>query len=205
MDKEKQEHKLSLSLFREMLKNSVKLTAMLWREKRGEIILLGLVFLVVSAAPFLQSGSRGLLINELVKIAGSGTTSSYLLLLVGVLILATLIPSILFTIQNYLSKLFWFFLDEKIETLIIKKKGELDVATHENPEHKDLFNRVSEEGIWRVRNFIDRQFYMVISAFRNHKGVKYPYGYWTKERFQLCGQLFEGGGYPFFRTPLGQV
>lgn len=160
MDKEKQEQKLSLSLFREMLKNSVKLTAMLWREKRGEIILLGFVFLVVSAAPFLRSGSRGLLINELVKIAGSGTMSSYLLLLVGVLILATLIPSVLFTIQNYLSKLFWFFLDEKIETLIIKKKGELDVATHENPEHKDLFNRVSEEGTWRVRNFIDRQFYI---------------------------------------------
>jgi ATP-binding cassette subfamily B protein len=160
MNKEKQDNKLSLSLFREMLKNSGKLSAMLWREKRSEIVLLGLVFLVVSAAPFLQSGSRGLLINELVNIAGSGTISSYLLLLIGVLILATLIPSVLFTIQNYLSKLFWFFLDEKIETLIIKKKGELDVAIHESPEHRDLFNRVSEEGTWRVRNFIDRQFYI---------------------------------------------
>lgn len=123
MSKEKQGNKLSLSLFREMLKNSGKLSAMLWKEKRGEIVMLGFVFLVVSAAPFLQSGSRGLLINELVNNTGSGTISSYLLLLVGVLILATLIPSVLFTIQNYLSKLFWFFLDEKIETLIIKKKG----------------------------------------------------------------------------------
>jgi len=160
MNKDKQENKLSLSLFREMLKNSAKLSAMLWKEKRGGVIALGFVFLVVSAAPFLQSGSRGLLINELVKITGSGAVSSYLLLLVGVLILATLIPSVLFTIQSYLSKLFWFFLEEKFETLVIRKKGELDVATHENPEHKDLFNRVSEEGTWRVRNFIDRQFYI---------------------------------------------
>src|SRR3990167_6745054 len=160
MNKDKQENKLSLSLFREMLKNSAKLSAMLWKEKRGGVIALGFVFLVVSAAPFLQSGSRGLLINELVKLTGTSTVSSHLLLLVGVLILATLIPSVLFTIQSYLSKLFWFFLEEKFETLVIRKKGELDVATHENPEHKDLFNRVSEEGTWRVRNFIDRQFYI---------------------------------------------
>ncbi len=32
---------------------------------------------------------------------------------------------------------------------------------------------------------------MVISVFRNHEEVKYPYGYCSKQRFQLCGQLFE--------------
>src|SRR3990167_3705263 len=109
MDKEKQEQKLSLSVFREMLGNSARLSAMIWKENKGSVIALGLVFLIVSAAPFLQSGSRGLLINELVEITGSGTASSYLLLLVGVLILATLVPSVLFIIQNYLSKLFYFF------------------------------------------------------------------------------------------------
>jgi hypothetical protein len=33
---------------------------------------------------------------------------------------------------------------------------------------------------------------LVISMFRNHEVLKCPYGYWTKQRFQLCGQLFEG-------------
>ena len=160
MNKEKQEQKLSISAFREMLKNSIRLSAMMWRERKGGIIGLGLVFLIVSAAPFLQSGSRGLLINELIKIAGSGGVSSYLFILVGVLILATLIPSILFTIQNYLSKLFWFFLEEKFETLVIQKKGEIDVAIHEDPQQKDLLNKVSEDGTWRVQNFVDRQFYI---------------------------------------------
>lgn len=133
---------------------------MVWKEKKGSVIALGFVFLIVSAAPFLQSGSRGLLINELVEIAGNGTVSSYLLLFVGVLILATLIPSVLFTISNYLSKLFYFFLEEKFDTLVIQKKGEIDVAIHEDPKHKDLFNRVTEEGTWRVRNFIDREFFI---------------------------------------------
>ena len=160
MDREKQEQKLSLSVVREMLGNSARLSAMIWKENKGSVIALGLVFLIVSAAPFLQSGSRGLLINELIKITGSGTASSYLLLLVGVLILATLIPSVLFTVQNYLSKLFYFFLEEKFDTLVIQKKGEIDVAIHEDPKHKDLFNRVTEEGTGRVRNFIDREFFI---------------------------------------------
>ena len=159
MDKEKQE-KLSFSVFREMLRNSVRLSAMIWKENKGSVIALGLVFLIVSAASFLQSGSRGLLINELVKIAGTGVVGSYLFILVGVLILATLIPSVLFTVQNYLSKLFYFFLEEKFDTLVIQKKGEIDVAIHEDPQHKDLFNRVTEEGTWRVRNFIDREFFI---------------------------------------------
>lgn len=143
-----------------MLRNTSRLSAMIWKEKKGGVIALALVFLIVSAAPFLQSGSRGLLINELVNIAGSGHISTYLFLLVGILIVATLIPSVLFTIQNYLTKLFWFFLEERFETLVIKRKGELDVATHESPKHKDLFNRVIEEGTWRVRNFVDRQFFI---------------------------------------------
>jgi hypothetical protein len=30
-----------------------------------------------------------------------------------------------------------------------------------------------------------------VSAFRNHEEVKYPYGYYIKKCFQLCGQVFE--------------
>jgi hypothetical protein len=32
----------------------------------------------------------------------------------------------------------------------------------------------------------------VISGIRNHRELKYPYGYYTKQHFQLCGQLFKG-------------
>lgn len=160
MDNRTSNKRLSSLVFREIIKNTARLSGMIWKEKKGWVIGLVLVFLIVSAAPFLQSGSRGLLINELARIAGSGQVGSYILILAGVLILATLIPSVLFTLQNYLSKLFWFFLEEKFETLVIQKKGEIDVAIHEDPKHKNLINRVSEEGTWRIRNFIDRQFFI---------------------------------------------
>ena len=55
MDKEKQE-KLSFSVFREMLRNSVRLSAMIWKENKGSVIVLGLVFLIVSAASFCNPG-----------------------------------------------------------------------------------------------------------------------------------------------------
>jgi len=33
---------------------------------------------------------------------------------------------------------------------------------------------------------------LVISVNRNHMVLNYSYGIWSKERFQLCDQLFEG-------------
>lgn len=160
MSEEKPTGKFSVSIFRQMLKNSMRLSAMIWKEKRGSIIILGFLFLAVSAGPFVQSGTHGMLINELVKTANSGRIGFYLLLLVGAVILANLILSWLFAWQNYLAKLFWLFLEEKFEMLVMGKKGELDVSVHENPEHKDLLTRIGEEGTWRVNNFADRQFYI---------------------------------------------
>ncbi len=150
----------STSLFFDMFKNSLKLSKLLWREKRNSMILLGIIFLIVSGAPFLQSGFRGLLINKLIPISDGYSPNIELFLIIGGLIAATFIPSFLYSIQGYLSKIFGFFLEEKFETLVTKKKGDLDIATHENPQYQDLFNRVNENGTWRTRNFVDRQYFV---------------------------------------------
>src|SRR3989344_1920825 len=160
VNKEAEKEKLSFFVFRDMFVNTKRLSAMVWREKNGVVILMSLVFLIVSAAPFLQSGSRALLINELVNIAGEGTPSPYILLLIGVLILATLIPSMLYAVQNYIQKLFWFFLGEKFDVLVLEKQADIDVAIHEDPQYQNLFNKVREQGIHRVQNFIERQFFI---------------------------------------------
>lgn len=154
-----QEDTLSLPALGEMLKNSIRLSAMVWEERKGMVIILALVFLAVSVAPFLQSGSLGLLINELVTTEGGDSPG--LGLLVGLLIAAGTVPALLGAVQNYLMRLFWFFLSEKFELLIIKRKGEIDVAMHEDPKRNNLFNRITERGIWSISNFVDRQFYLV--------------------------------------------
>ena len=121
-----QEDILSLPALRQMVRNSIRLSGMVWEERKGMVIILGLVFLVVSAAPFLQSGSLGLLINQLVSMQeGSMITLS---LITGLFIAASAVPAFLYTIQNYLARAFWFFLSEKFELLIIRRKGEIGRA-----------------------------------------------------------------------------
>lgn len=103
MNEENNNNKISLSVFREMFKNSARITKILWKEKKGMIIALLFVFLIVSAAPFMQSGSHGLLINELVRIAGSGAITSKLILFIAAVIFTLFIPALLLKIQEYIS------------------------------------------------------------------------------------------------------
>ncbi|NQU83620.1 MAG: ABC transporter ATP-binding protein [Parcubacteria group bacterium] len=158
MDKTK---KISFSVFREILNNSIRLSKIVWKEKRGVSVALIFIFLIFSATPFLHSGSQGLLINELVKILENKEVTSYLFWLIVLLVSANILPSICIIFIGYLTKLFWFFLEEKFQLLITKKKGEIDVAIHEDPKQNDLLNKITENGVWRIQAFIDRQFYIL--------------------------------------------
>lgn len=158
MDEENK--KISLTSFKKIIKNGARLSKIIWKDKKGMTVALIFVFLVISASPFLQSGSQGMLINELVKIAGKNILDSRLYMIIVAVIIASILPSIFYKIQEYLSKLFYLFLNEKFEILAIKKKGEIDVAVHENPKFNDLLNKVSENGIYRAANFSERQFFI---------------------------------------------
>ncbi len=155
------ENRLSLDIFRDMIRNGIRLTRIVWGEKKSTIIGLAIVFLVISATPFLQSGASGLLINNLVKDAGTGILDPAIIWLTAIVILATLIPSLLSAVRDYLLKTFWLFMEAQFDTMVIKKKGEIDIAVHEDPQKQDLFNRVKEEGTWRLRSFIDREFFIL--------------------------------------------
>lgn len=159
MKAEKQ--KFSIQIVKDIFRNSLRLTKMIWNEKRGYIILLIFIFLISSTMPFLRSGSVALLINELVNVGGSGQASTNLLILIVFVVLANSVLPFVYSFRHYISKLFYFHISEKAEIEVIKKRGEIDVAVHENPEYNDLFNKISEGGIWRTTNFLDRQFFLL--------------------------------------------
>jgi len=137
---------------------SFRLSQMLWREKK--VLTLGLIFLfvIVSASPFLQSGARGFLINELIRIAGHDTVTRNLFWAVLFILAAGILQPLANTIKTYILKLFWFFLDEKIDMMVVEKRGELDIASHESPEISDIINKVDENGGYRIKDFVDRLF-----------------------------------------------
>lgn len=161
MTDEERRSGFSFVVIRELAANSKRVLGIVWGERRGLVLALLGTLIVLSASPFLISGSRGFLINELVRNIGALPVIPRTLLLALILFVAAgIIGPIFRTVQNYVTKLFWFFLEEKFELLILKKRGELDVAVHEDPEHNNLFNRVKENGTWRIRNFADRQFFV---------------------------------------------
>ena len=159
-DKE-EDKKISFLAIEQMMENTIRLLKVVWVEKKKMMIILFSIFIVISATPFLKSGSNGLLINELVNITKGNGSNSLLFWLIALVISSNLLPSFLYTIEGYINKVFWFFLEEKFEFMIVEKKGQIDIATHENPDKNDLFSKINESGTWRVRNFIDRQFYIV--------------------------------------------
>jgi ATP-binding cassette subfamily B protein len=149
---------LSFPMMRKMNRNIARINKLIWQEKKAMFVGLVVLFLLISAAPFLQSGIQGLLINRLVE--GGGLSSELYALIVG-LVAVSIVAPLIMNLQQYVSKLFWFFLEEKFSLLIVRRKGEIDVAVHEDPKQNDLFNKITENGVWRVQDFVDRQFYIL--------------------------------------------
>lgn len=158
---DKETKKILPSVFRDLVRNSIRLIAIVWSERRGAVVLLALVFIVVSGTIFLQAGSRGLLINELAAATHGNASSTRITFFIALMIAASIIPTLLSAIQSYLSKLFSFFLEEKFNILLLEKRGAIDIAVHEDPSKNDLFSRVRESGQWHLRNFLDRQFFLI--------------------------------------------
>ena len=155
--------KLSFSALQNMWKNSVRIFRMLWAERKGQLVLYTVLLGIVSTLPFLQSGVMGIFINDLStgKIQGFDTNFT---LLVIVFIAVTLASPFLWMWERYVEKMFWFFLNKKMEILTLEKKKDLDIATLEDPKKNDVINRISENS-WRVQNFADREFYILQSLF----------------------------------------
>lgn len=82
----------------------------------------------------------------------------------GVFLLAALfiflggLIAIISNLQTYLSRWVFLALENTYSLLRLNKKGQLDVATLENPQNSDLINKITENGTWRCSNFTDRQF-----------------------------------------------
>jgi len=153
-------NKLSFPILKDIVASTRQIGYIIFKEKRALALGLLSTLIVLSVAPFLRSGSLGLLVNNLVRIKQLHTPETIIAWSLVFLASALFLPALFNILEFYFFKLFWFFLEEKFELMIIRKKGEMDVAAHEDPKLNDLFNKVKENGLWRIQNFSDRQFYI---------------------------------------------
>ena len=160
MENEKKE-KISLDGLKEMVKNSFLLTQIVWRDKRTLIILFLAVSVISSLFPISDSLVRGGLINELVNSAQTRLFSNNLLLFIVLTLGIILLRSLFNFFDSYLDRLFYLYLEEKTQFMILEKFGQLDIDSFDNPKQQDLIQKVNETGTWRVQNFVDNQFYFL--------------------------------------------
>lgn len=113
---------------------------------------------LAASFPFIRSGALALMINNLVSAVktGRGTVTERDIILLAVYVASALLPSLIVTIKRYLTARMNFFMQEQYEIAILQQQGNLDAARHEDKEFSDLFNRVTENGVWRLQNFLLR-------------------------------------------------
>jgi len=150
--------KFSPQVFKTLWRNTVRFNKIIWHERKWLLLVLAVLAITSAIEVFLSSGLQGLLINELIALAGGLTVSTKLFWLAGLLILSNLLPSFLGNLQNYFYKIFYFFTEYYFENKLLKQRAATDVANYENSKFNDLLVKINEKGLWSLTNFGDRQF-----------------------------------------------
>ena len=119
------------------------------RAKGGPQLGLGRAGAIV-AAGFGETYVWGQVIDQMVESARDHTPTQLLVLFgISYLVIRVAMP-LLDKLLWYCNKLLYYFLVEKFELLIVAKKGELDLATHEDPASQDMLTKVRENGAWKI-------------------------------------------------------
>ncbi|MCE9644163.1 ABC transporter ATP-binding protein/permease [Candidatus Parcubacteria bacterium] len=154
------ENKVSLSALPELWRNSLRLTRIVWTDRPGMVLTMLGVLALASLTPFLQNGVFALLLNVLTAEAHEHLFSYQITLYTLLFLFIALLTPLLYKLQGYISKLFYFYLGQKFELLVLSRRAELDVAIQEDPKKNDLFMKIEEGSTHRAQNFVDRQFYI---------------------------------------------
>jgi len=150
-----------IKVVKSMWQNFIRINRLIWHEKKWLLMGILALYIINSTLPFIQSGANALLINELIRITGGGEITNTIYYLMAAWLITYTGQPLLISWDSHLSLLFWHYLQKVINLSILEKSASLDVATHENPQNQDLIHRVFEGNIWRVQNFVDRQFYII--------------------------------------------
>jgi ABC-type multidrug transport system fused ATPase/permease subunit len=139
--------------------NTLKL---FWPQFKLTFILQSGLLFIINLFGFIQPALLGLVINELTQ---NPQFNSQLNLLLLLLVLSSILPSFLYTLQGYIGRINYLKLEQIMELEYFRLNTKLDIPHYEDPEIKNLINRVNEESRWRMRNFIDRIVYTLGDLF----------------------------------------
>lgn len=147
--------------FREYRSNLRRALAIAWQSKPGLSTALLLLAFVAAVLPFGVSALRGKVIDGVVSTSAQSEVPTGFWLLVAAMSIALLTNALVSVLKQFCSKRFWLYFSARFEMDLAKKQAEVDMASYEDPTTNNLFTKVHENGVWRLENFLDRQFQVI--------------------------------------------
>jgi ATP-binding cassette subfamily B protein len=147
-----------LSALQRVLVNAARLLAIAWRQQRMTVLAQALLSLLIAGVPFLQTGLLALLINTLIGSAGRGMTHA-VALLAGLVVALSVLPEMLFAVKGYLDRRLCLSMHEHFELQFFERKGQIDIATYEDPKFQDLLTKAEDRSIFPMLNLLEHQFF----------------------------------------------
>lgn len=119
---------------------------------------MAITLIVTYCLPLLQSKILGDIVDSLIAELGAGTATSNATLLVLIYASVWIGTKIIEEIRVYINKKWSLEIEQGLEIDILKKRAEIDLATHEDPKFQDLVQNAFSRGIWPVYQLVDSQF-----------------------------------------------
>ncbi len=148
----------TIDSFRTLFKNVIRSFRMSIRYAPFLTWTMAVTLIVSYCLPLLQSKILGKIIDSLIDTLKSSpsTYGVYLMVLgyAGVWIGTRLASEI----RLFIEKKWSLELEQNLEIEIMRKRVEIDLATHEDPKFQDLVQNAFSRGIWPIYQLVDAQF-----------------------------------------------
>jgi ATP-binding cassette subfamily B protein len=143
-----------------ILRDAVRLLRMAWQEVPGLMTLTFVVVALSALMPFVQNFAIGELLNGLVESAGTGTIGSDARMFLVLMLVAGAAFGVFNTLQFFSKTVLYKVCFRSFAVKIHDRIASLGIASHEDPDRKDLITKVQENAMWRAPDFIQRMAYL---------------------------------------------
>jgi len=142
------------------MSDAKRLVLLTWREKKWLVICLTVATLLASVLPFAQNFAIGRMLNALVERPGQERESAVQALLFAAIACGSAY-AVASYLQFFLKSVLYKELFHVLNVIILRTTASLDIASHENPERRDLLTKVEENAMWRAPDFMQRLFQLL--------------------------------------------
>lgn len=160
MEKEKttneNEQKSSTENFKDLLRNTVRISKILWQEMPWFLFVMVFLTIIIGALPVFASKAMGTLIDKIILATQSGSIDIVYPALI-LFAIFTALPSIIRILRDYYDRHMYLRLQDTLEIMALKKRGSFDIAQYENTTFQDRLQRAFNNGIHPIIAIVDVQ------------------------------------------------